>query len=41
MKIFNPEIMTDGFNSGVSGEEVFFISNPATGLWAAEERLIK
>lgn len=31
---YNPECLTDGFNQLDDGEEVFFISNPAIGLWA-------
>lgn len=31
---YNPERLTDGFNKLNDGEEVFFISNPAIGLWA-------
>jgi hypothetical protein len=38
MKKFNPEVLKDGFNK-VDGEEIFYISNPALGLWASEERL--
>jgi len=37
-KIFNPGKLVDGFNTLRGGEEVFFISNPALGLWAYEER---
>ncbi len=31
---YNPERLKDGFNKLKNGEEVFFISNPAIGLWA-------
>jgi nickel-dependent lactate racemase len=34
---YNPEKLCDGFNS-VDGEEIFFISNPALGLWAHSAR---
>lgn len=37
---YNPEKLRDGLNRMPDGEEVFFISNPATGLWASKERLI-
>jgi len=37
MERYNPERLRDGFND-VSGEEVFFVSNPALGLWAYEGR---
>jgi hypothetical protein len=30
--------MKDGFNTMPDGEEVFFISNPAMGLWAHKDR---
>ncbi len=35
---YNPQELTDGFNIMPDGEEVFFISNPALGLWAYEGR---
>lgn len=31
---YNPEMLKDGFNTLADGEEIFFISNPAIGLWA-------
>lgn len=37
LKIYDPEKLKDGFNS-VNGEEVFYISNPAMGLWSWKER---
>lgn len=37
---YNPEKLRDGMNCMPDGEEVFFISNPATGLWASKDRLI-
>ncbi len=37
MKRYDPSRLADGFNR-VDGEEIYFISNPATGLWAARER---
>jgi hypothetical protein len=30
--------MKDGYNTLPGGEEVFFISNPALGLWASKDR---
>jgi len=36
-KKYNPEKLKDGFNM-VDGEEIFYISNPALGLWAYKER---
>ncbi len=38
MKIYNPEQLKDGFNTMPDGEEIFYISNPALGLWAYKER---
>jgi len=35
MKKYNPKILKDGYNS-VEGEEIFYISNPALGLWASQ-----
>lgn len=37
---YNPEKLKDGFNI-VDGEEIFYISNPALGLWALKEKFIK
>jgi hypothetical protein len=38
MSRYNPQELKDGFNTMPDGEEVFFISNPALGLWAYEGR---
>jgi len=35
---YNPEKMKDGFNTMSDGEEIFYISNPALGLWAHKDR---
>jgi nickel-dependent lactate racemase len=32
---YNPEKLIDGFNSMADGEQIYFISNPALGLWAS------
>jgi len=37
MKIYNPAMLKDGWNE-VEGEEIYYISNPALGLWAYRER---
>ncbi len=37
MKIYNPQKLKNGFNE-VNGEQIYFISNPALGLWASKER---
>jgi hypothetical protein len=33
--------MKEGFNRMGDGEEVYFISNPALGLWTSRQRLIQ
>jgi nickel-dependent lactate racemase len=38
MQIYNPEKLKDGFNTMANGEEIFYISNPAIGLWTSGER---
>ena len=35
---YNPSQMRDGINIMPDGEEVFYISNPALGLWAWKEK---
>ena len=35
---YNPSTLKDGFNTMPDGEEIFYISNPALGLWASKER---
>ena len=37
-KRYNPEKMKDGVNIMPNGEEIFYISNPAVGLWAHKDR---
>ncbi|PWD98734.1 lactate racemase domain-containing protein [Marinilabilia rubra] len=38
MERYNPDKLKDGKNIMPDGEEIFFISNPAVGLWAHKER---
>jgi nickel-dependent lactate racemase len=38
MKIYDPEKLKDGFNIMPNDEEIFYISNPALGLWAWKEK---
>jgi nickel-dependent lactate racemase len=38
MERYNPEKLKDGYNTMDDGEEIFYISNPAIGLWASNER---
>jgi nickel-dependent lactate racemase len=40
LKKYNPGILKEGFNKTPDGEEIYYISNPAVGLWACRERLI-
>ena len=35
---YNPEKLNDGFNTIPDGEQIFFISNPALGLWAWKDK---
>jgi len=35
---YNPDEFKDGFNTLPDGEEIFYISNPALGLWAYREK---
>ena len=35
---YNPAWLHDGWNTLPDGEEIFYISNPALGLWAYKER---
>ncbi len=37
---YNPNKLKDGFTTMPNGEEVFYISNPALGLWAYKEKFI-
>ena len=41
IKKYDPDKLKDGFNKLENGEEIFFISNPALGLWTSKERLGK
>ena len=35
---YNPATLADGWNTMPDGEEIFYISNPALGLWAYKEK---
>ena len=37
MKRYDPEKLSDGFNTMPDGEEIYYISNPALGLWSWKE----
>ncbi|MBQ1258060.1 MAG: DUF2088 domain-containing protein [Clostridia bacterium] len=34
VKTYNPDVLKDGWNTLENGEEIYYISNPALGLWA-------
>lgn len=38
MERYNPTVLKDGHNVMPDGETVFYISNPALGLWSVKER---
>ena len=38
VKTYNPDALKEGFNMLSDGEEIFYISNPALGLWAYKEK---
>jgi nickel-dependent lactate racemase len=40
LKKYNPKTLKDGFNLMHDNEEIFFISNPALGLWSSKQRLV-
>ncbi len=35
---YDPEKLKDGYNTLDDGEEIYYISNPALGLWASREK---
>jgi nickel-dependent lactate racemase len=39
-KLYNPQKLKDGFNTLENGEEIFYVSNPALGLWADRSKFI-
>jgi nickel-dependent lactate racemase len=38
MKRYDPHVMSEGWNELPHGESVYYISNPAIGLWASRDR---
>jgi nickel-dependent lactate racemase len=38
MNRYDPKKLSDGFNTTSDGEKIFFISNPALGLWTYKKR---
>ncbi len=41
IQTYNPAALRDGLNTLPNGEKIFFISNPALGLWAYKEKLVE
>ena len=41
LKRYNPQTMQEGFNTLPNGEIIYFIHNPAIGLWAHKDRFQK
>jgi hypothetical protein len=38
LKKYDPAVLEDGYNTLADGEEIYYISNPALGLWAYRDR---
>lgn len=38
MQKYNPKYLKDGYNTMPNGEKIYYISNPALGLWAYKQR---
>lgn len=38
MKKYNPDVLKPGWNAISDGEQIFYISNPALGLWIDKNR---
>ena len=38
VELYNPKTLKDGFNTLTNGEEIFYISNPALGLWTCKTK---
>ena len=39
MQVYDPTMLNEGYNTLRNGEEIFYISNPALGLWAHKDRM--
>jgi len=39
LKKYDPSKLSEGFNMMSNGEEIFYISNPALGLWTGRDRI--
>ncbi len=40
LKRYDPATLREGYNTLPDGEEIFYISNPAVGLWAHRDRFV-
>jgi hypothetical protein len=40
LKRYNPAILHEGINKMPDNEEIYYISNPAVGLWASKNKLV-
>ncbi|MFP4059053.1 MAG: lactate racemase domain-containing protein [Bacteroidota bacterium] len=38
LKKYNPDLLKDGYNNLPGGDEIYYISNPAIGLWSTSEK---
>ena len=41
MERYNPRTLQPGFNTMPDGEEIFYIENPALGLWSYRGRFLE
>ncbi|MCX6136823.1 MAG: lactate racemase domain-containing protein [Ignavibacteriales bacterium] len=41
LKRYDPSVLKDGYNTMPDGERIFFISNPALGLWAYKDKFVE
>lgn len=39
LRRYDPDVLTDGWNTMADGERIYFISTPSAGLWSTRERL--
>ena len=39
IKKYDPEKLQPGFNTLPDGEEIYYVPNPALGLWIAKDRI--
>ena len=40
LRRYDPKILRDGWNELPDGERIYFIGNPALGLWASRKRML-